>query len=170
MGRLSRAGVECTVSYDAAPSRYLHGRGITVFEVNQSDKATRQRRGKSDIVDAEAVARAVITGRATATAKAGDGPVEMLRLCKMESFRDQVLRQSSRSKPFSWPPAFELRETLAGLSSPKLIRACAGLDSPAAGTVGAAATRSNCWPGGSSSSPKRSKTSPHGSQTSSRSS
>ncbi|MGW7054158.1 hypothetical protein [Streptomyces sp. NPDC054887] len=33
----------------------------------------------------------------------------------------------------------ELRESLAGLNNPKLIRTCAGLDSSASGTAGAAA-------------------------------
>lgn len=40
LGDLSQAGVECTGSYGAALSRYLHGEGITVFEVNQPDRAT----------------------------------------------------------------------------------------------------------------------------------
>lgn len=141
LGRLSQAGVECTGSYGAALSRYLHGQGITVFEVNQPDKATRRRRGKSDVVDAEAAARAVITGRATATAKAGDGPVEMLRLFKMAKAsaiksRAQAINQLKAVLVATDP---ELRESLAGLSNPKLIRACAGLDSSASGTAGAAA-------------------------------
>lgn len=83
LGRLSRAGVECTGSYGAALSRHLRAQGVTVFEVNQPDKATHRRRGKTETIDAEAAARAVVTGRATASAKAGDGPVEMLRRFKM---------------------------------------------------------------------------------------
>ncbi|GHB68086.1 hypothetical protein GCM10010347_42760 [Streptomyces cirratus] len=63
-----------TGSYGAALSRYLLSQGITVVEVDQPDEATRQRRGNSDIIDAEAAARAVISGRATAAAKASDGP------------------------------------------------------------------------------------------------
>ena len=39
----------------------------------------RRRRGKSDVLDAEAAARAVLAGQATATPKAGTGPVEALR-------------------------------------------------------------------------------------------
>ncbi|MET9603329.1 IS110 family transposase [Streptomyces sp. NPDC006459] len=140
LGHLNRAGVECTGSYGAALSRYLHGRGITVFEVNQPDKATRRRRGKSDIIDAEAAARAVITGRATATAKAGDGPVEMLRLFKTAKAsaiksRAQAIDQLKAVLVVTDP---ELRESLAGLSNPKLIRACAGLNSSASETTGAA--------------------------------
>ncbi|MFJ4866669.1 hypothetical protein [Streptomyces sp. NPDC088748] len=42
LGDLSQAGVERTASYGAALSRYLHGEGITVIEVNQPDKGTPQ--------------------------------------------------------------------------------------------------------------------------------
>ncbi|WP_308378030.1 transposase, partial [Streptomyces sp. ISL-98] len=82
-GRLQRAGVECTGSYGAALTRYLHSEDITVTEVNQPDKATRRRRGKTDAIDAAAAAQAVLSGRATATAKASDGPVETIRMFKM---------------------------------------------------------------------------------------
>ena len=78
-GILRRAGVECTGSYGAALSRYLRAAGLEVFEVNQPDKAGRRRRGKTDAIDAEAAARAVLSGQATALAKTGDGPVEMVR-------------------------------------------------------------------------------------------
>ncbi|WP_445009733.1 IS110 family transposase [Streptomyces poonensis] len=80
-GRVDRAGVECTGSYGAALTRYLHGEGITVTEVNQPDKAARRRHGKSDAIDAVAAARAVLCGRATA--KTADGPVETIRLFTM---------------------------------------------------------------------------------------
>ncbi|WP_406445553.1 IS110 family transposase [Streptomyces sp. NBC_00631] len=58
-GQLQRAGVECTGSYGAALTRYLHHEGITVTEVNQPDKAARRRHGKSGAIDAGAAARAV---------------------------------------------------------------------------------------------------------------
>jgi Transposase len=77
-GTPRRAGVECTGSYGAALSRHLPAAGVQVLDVNQPDKATRRRRGKTDAIDAEAAARAVLAGRATATAKTGAGPVEGL--------------------------------------------------------------------------------------------
>jgi len=46
-GTLWRAGVECTGSYGAALTRHLRSQGIDVIEVNQPDKATRRRRGKT---------------------------------------------------------------------------------------------------------------------------
>lgn len=54
--------------------------GISVVEVNQPDKAAQRRHGKTDMVDAEAAARAVLSGRATSVAKTSDGAVEMRRV------------------------------------------------------------------------------------------
>lgn len=65
-GTLRRAGVECTGSYGAGLARYLQSRGITVVEVNQPDKAVRRRRGKSDMADGLARARAA--GRSSPSA------------------------------------------------------------------------------------------------------
>lgn len=83
LGRVRQAGVEGTHSYGAALTRHLLSAGIGVIEVNQPDKAHRRRRGKTDAIDAEVAARAVLSGRATALAKAGDGHVERIRLFKM---------------------------------------------------------------------------------------
>ena len=68
-GVLRRAGVEGTGSYGAALTRHLQAAGVTVIEVNAPDKATRRRRGKTDTLDAHAAARAVLSGRATGSAK-----------------------------------------------------------------------------------------------------
>ena len=72
-GILRRAGVEGTGSYGAALARHLRAAGVEVIEVNAPDKATRRRRGKTDTLDAEAAARAVLSGRATGSAKTGLG-------------------------------------------------------------------------------------------------
>ncbi|MGW1091474.1 IS110 family transposase [Streptomyces sp. NPDC002596] len=132
-GRLRRAGVECTGSYGAALTRYLHSEGVAVTEVNQPDKATRRRRGKTDAIDAAAAAQAVLSGRATATAKTGDGPVEAIRMFKMAKSsatksRSQVINQL-KAVLVSADPV--LRESLTGLSNPKLIRRCSELEAEA---------------------------------------
>ncbi|MEV4252760.1 IS110 family transposase [Spirillospora sp. NPDC049652] len=129
-GVLRRAGVECTGSYGAALARYLHAEGLEVIEVNQPDKAARRRHGKTDTIDAEAAARAVLSGRATSVAKTSDGPVEMLRLFKLAKgsaikSRTQAINQL-KSVLVAADPA--LRESLAGLSNPHLIKRCALLD------------------------------------------
>jgi transposase len=130
LGRVHRAGVEGTHSYGAALTRALLAAGVQVLEVNQPDKAHRRRRGKTDTIDAEAAARAVLSGRATATAKAGDGQVEMIRLFKLTKAsatksRSQAINQL-KAVLVGADPA--LRESLTGLSNPKLIRRCATLN------------------------------------------
>ncbi|MFE5402895.1 IS110 family transposase [Streptomyces sp. NPDC056580] len=141
-GQLQRAGVECTGSYGAALTRYLHHEGVRVTEVNQPDKAARRRHGKSDSIDAAAAARAVLSGRATATAKTTDGPVETIRLFKMAKTSAVKSRSMAINQLKAVLVAAEpaLRESLAGLSNPKLIHRCSQLR-PASGTGPQAASR-----------------------------
>jgi transposase len=143
-GVLRRAGVECTGSYGAALARHLRAAGVEVIEVNQPDKATRRRQGKTDSLDAVSAARAVLSGRASGSAKAGDGPVEMLRMFKLAKSsaikaRTQTINQLKAVLVAADP---QLRETLAGLSNLRLIRRCAQLniDTPQDATSAAAYT------------------------------
>lgn len=78
-GQLTQAGVEGTGSYGYRLAQFLTGHGVSVFEVNRPNRAARRRRGKSDPVDAENAARAVLSGDATATPKTRTGPVGQLR-------------------------------------------------------------------------------------------
>lgn len=57
--------IEFTGSYGAALTRYL----VSVVEVNQPHAHVRRRRGETDAVDAEAAARKVPSGEATAIPK-----------------------------------------------------------------------------------------------------
>jgi transposase len=82
-GEVLAVGVEGTASWGAGLSRHLRARGLNVIEVNQPDRHRRRRRGKSDRIDAEMAARAVLAGDATAIPKAGDGPVEALRQLRL---------------------------------------------------------------------------------------
>ncbi|MPY36935.1 IS110 family transposase [Streptomyces adustus] len=128
-GRLARAGVEGTGSYGAALTRHLLSHGIQVFDVNRPDKTARRQQGKTDTVDAQAAARAVISGRATAQAKSGDGPVQIARMYKLAKdsaikARTQAINQL-KAVVVSADPA--LREHLAPLTNPALIRACADM-------------------------------------------
>ena len=126
LGVVRRAGVECTGSYGAGLTRYLVGEGVEVLEVNQPDKATRRRRGKTDTIDAEAAARAVVSGRATATAKTSDGPVEMIRMLKLA--KDSAVKARTQAinqlKAVLVSADAALRDSLAGLTTPILIRRC----------------------------------------------
>ena len=78
-GQLEAVGVEGSGSYGAGLTRLLLDRGVNVVEVDRPDRRTRRQRGKSDPIDAEAAARAVLAGVATAPAKRRDGIVEAIR-------------------------------------------------------------------------------------------
>jgi transposase len=78
-GQVAGVGVESTGSYAAGLVRFLAARGVAVVEVNQPHAHTRRRRGKSDPLDAEAAARKLLAGEATAVAKHTGGIVESIR-------------------------------------------------------------------------------------------
>lgn len=123
-------------------TRHLRAAHVEVIEVNQPDKATRRQRGKTDAIDAEAAAGAALSGQATAKAKTGDGPVEMVRLFRLAKAsavksRTQAINQLKAVLVCADPL---LRDSLAGLSNPRLIRQCAQLPTDAPDDIVTAAT------------------------------
>lgn len=60
-GIIDQVGIEGTGSYGAGLTRFLRTEGIAVVEVNRPGRQTRRHLGKSDLVDAEAAARAVLS-------------------------------------------------------------------------------------------------------------
>jgi transposase len=130
LGDIRQGGVEGTGSYGAGLARHLAAEGVEVIEVNRPDRAARRRSGKTDAVDAEAAARAVLGGRATGAPKSKDGPVEELRVLKV--VKDSAVRNRTQAinqlKALLVSAPARLRESLAGLSNPALFKACAALD------------------------------------------
>lgn len=128
-GRVIAFGVEGTGSYGAGVASYLQRQGHRVIEVNRPDRRERRLNGKSDALDAENAARAVLSGRATATPKTADGEVEMIRQIKI--VKDTAVKARTQAMitlktlVVTAPP--ELREQLEGLSKMPLIERCAGL-------------------------------------------
>ena len=92
-GPIARAGVEGTGSYGYRLARTLTDAGIEVIEVCRPDRARRRRKGKNDLVDAEAAARSVLAGDATAIPKDRRGPVGELR-CLVIARRSAVKARS----------------------------------------------------------------------------
>ena len=93
-GRIEAFGVEGTGSYGAALARAVRRAGHRVAEVNRGDRRLRRAAGKSDTIDAEAAARSVLAGQATAIPKTADGAVEMLRQLKVA--RDTAVKAVPR--------------------------------------------------------------------------
>ncbi|NHB12470.1 IS110 family transposase, partial [Burkholderia cepacia] len=95
LGAVSAFGVEGTGSYGAGLRRALIALGWRVVEVNRPNRRLRRQRGKSDRVDAEAAARAVLAGEANTPPKSGDGEVEMIRHLKIA--RDTALKSRTQA-------------------------------------------------------------------------
>lgn len=126
-GALQQVGVEGTGSYGSALARYLTQQDVAVLEVGRPNRQVRRRHGKTDVVDAIAAARAVLSGEATATPKTHDGPVECLRVLKVvhrsaNKNRTQSLNQL-RNLVATAPDG--LRAKLRALRTDELISTCA---------------------------------------------
>jgi len=79
LGAIDRIGIEGTGSFGPGLSRFLTSAGLTVLEVDRPQRRN-PRAGKSDPLDAERAARAVLAGEVRVLPKGGDGAVESLRL------------------------------------------------------------------------------------------
>jgi transposase len=122
-------GVEGTGSYGAGLASAIRRRNIGVLEVLWTDRRDRRLRGKSDTIDAENAARAVLNGQANAVPKSADGTVEMIRLVKVAKDVAVKARTSAmislKAELVNAPG--ELREQLQPLTKMALIRRCAAL-------------------------------------------
>jgi transposase len=130
-GRIAAFGVEGTGSYGSGLARFLHRRGQTVIEVSRPPRSGERRQaGKSDPIDAEHAARAVLAGTATATPKLADGAVEAIRLVKIA--RDTAVKAHTQAlsalKATLVTAPDELRAELEPLTSFALAAACASLE------------------------------------------
>ena len=83
-GRLVRVGVEGTGSCGAGLGRFLRKAEVVVLEVSCPSRKLRRQQGKSDPVDAEAAARAALAGEALGVPKTQDGPVEVIRMLRLQ--------------------------------------------------------------------------------------
>ena len=82
-GQIIAFGIEGTGSHGGALTSYVRRQGFKVIEVSRADRRLRRLNGKSDTLDAENAARAVLAGFATAIPKTADGTVEMIRQLKV---------------------------------------------------------------------------------------
>jgi transposase len=95
LGAVRAFGIEGTGSYGAGLARFLRAAGHTVHEAGRPDRGLRHRHGKTDHLDAEGAARAVLGGQATALPKAGTGRVEMIRHLKVA--RDTAVKARTQA-------------------------------------------------------------------------
>lgn len=128
-GHLDTFGIEGTGSYGVGLASAVRRRGHRVVEVNRGDRRARRANGKSDTLDAEAAARSILAGTATAVPKTADGAVEMMRQVKVA--RDTAVKARTSAiitlKQIVVNAPTELREQLAPLSDKALLDRCAAL-------------------------------------------
>ncbi len=129
LGDVECFGVEGTGSYGAALTRHLRTGDRQVVEVIRPNRQARRRNGKSDPADAEAAARAVISGEATGTPKSGDDIVEMIRVLRVARSTARKARTGALNalKSLVVTAPVELRDQLRGLSTSQLIATAARL-------------------------------------------
>lgn len=142
-GTIDRVGIEGTGSWGRGLTLYCLSLGLAVRDVDRPDRRTRRRKGKTDLIDAEAAARAVLAGTATTLPKTADGPVEMIRVLHITretavKARTQAMNQL-RALAVTAP--LELADKLRGLSTRKLIATATCFDPDAPVDDPAAATR-----------------------------
>jgi transposase len=122
-GPLKHAGVEGTGSFGAGLTRFLKGRRIKVSEVIRPKRRDQYRAGKSDSLDAEAAARAVLAGTATGQPKSADGEVEMirtLRITRRSAVKARVGAANQLQNLLITAPE-GLKSELCGLSTARLV-------------------------------------------------
>jgi transposase len=95
LGAVRAFGIEGTGSYGAGLARFLREQGHAVREVGRPDRGLRRQLGKTDHLDAEAAARAVLGGQATALPKGGTSEVEMVRHLKVA--RDTAVKARTQA-------------------------------------------------------------------------
>ncbi len=144
LGQVDAWGVEGTGSYGAGLARALMAAGETVVEINRADRrARRLLGGKTDLIDAEAAARAVLADYASTTPKSGTGAVEMIRMTRAARSSAVKARTAAMNQLkaiiVTAPP--QLRDPLERLGSRTLITRCAAMRPGSADTTEAAVRR-----------------------------
>jgi len=126
-GDVSCVGVEGTGNYGAGLTRFLLAEGARVVEIVRPDRRARRFNGKSDTLDAENAARAVLAGDRTSAPKHRDGAVESLRALRVARTSATKARRAAlqllRNTIVSAPDG--LRESVSGLTRTVLVRTCA---------------------------------------------
>jgi transposase len=85
--------------YGAGLARYLTSVGIAVAEVERPKRRYLRRNGKSDPLDAEAAARAVLAGQTAGASKSADGRGETMRALRTARRSAVKARQPTSFRP-----------------------------------------------------------------------
>jgi transposase len=125
-GTVGAIGVESTGSFGATLTRALTKAGERVIEVNRPNRIARRMDGKSDRLDAEQVARAVLGQTSTAIPKTKSGAVEVIRTLRVT--RTSAVKARTQSFNTLWGVMIgspsPLRDELVVLTKRTLVNRC----------------------------------------------
>lgn len=143
-GVVDKVGVEGTGCYGVGLTRHLTAMGVEVVEVDRPDRRARRRHGKSDPVDAEAAARAALSGRATGTPKQRDGLVEAIRTLRVvhESARKNHQQAGAQFRALVLTAPDEVRTRLRGMPLKRQLERAARMHASGSRDP---VTRELCW-------------------------
>lgn len=126
LGEVAAIGVESTGSFGATLTRFLTGAGVDVVEVNRPNRLARRMDGKSDRLDAEQIARAVLGRTSTAIPKSKSGVVEVIRTLRVT--RGSAVKSRTQAFNTLWGVVIgapsPLRDELVVLSKRTLVNRC----------------------------------------------
>jgi hypothetical protein len=127
-GQLAQVGVEGTGSDGSGLARHLADHDVVVVEVNRPNRQERRAHGNSDVVDAIAAARAVISGQARVTPKSHNGAVEALRALHTVHRSARKARTQARNQLHALvlTAPDPVRARLRSLGNRQLLATCAG--------------------------------------------
>src|SRR3954467_15869564 len=125
-GEVAAIGVESTGSFGATLTRALTRAGAQLIEVNRPNRLARRMDGKSDRLDAEQIARAVLGHTSTATPKTKSGAVEVIRTLRVT--RSSAVKARTQAFNTLWGVMIgapsPLRDELVVLTKRTLINRC----------------------------------------------
>jgi transposase len=128
-GPVQAIGVESTGSFGATLTRALTRAGEHVVEVNRPNRQARRMDGKSDRLDAEQIARAVLGRVSTAIPKAKSGAIEVIRTLRVT--RTSAVKARTSTFNTLWGVMIgapsPLRDELVVLTKRTLVNRCLGL-------------------------------------------
>jgi transposase len=128
-GHLEAIGVESTGSFGATLTRALTKAGQRVVEVNRPNRIARRMDGKSDRLDAEQIARAVLGQTSTAVPKTKSGVVEVIRTLRVT--RTSAVKARTQAFNTLWGVMIgapsPLRDELVVLTKRTLVNRCLAL-------------------------------------------
>lgn len=128
-GEVQAIGVESTGCFGATLTRYLTAAGQRVVEVNRPNRLARRMDGKSDRLDSEQIARAVLGQTSTAVPKAKSGAVEVIRtlwVTRASAVKARTQAFNTLGGVMIGAPS-PLRDELVLLTKRTLVNRCHGL-------------------------------------------